>query len=191
MENENKNNLLPRISQKVKKLKDVKLSKTFKKQLIVTLSVALIGASVLLNWSFFSDKTVDKSNGSNQAVELNENELSNEDYFTATQISRQRARDESIEVLQTIVDNDEALDEVKSEAWNDITRIAQNIEAEANIESLVMSRGIAECVAVVSHDSATVIVKTDGLHENQITQIQEIVFEQTNIPVENLKIIEK
>jgi len=191
MENENKNNLLPRISQKVKKLKDVKLSKTFKKQLIVTLSVALIGASVLLNWSFFSDKTVDKSNGSNQAVELNENELSNEDYFTATQISRQRARDESIEVLQTIVDNDEALDEVKSEAWNDITRIAQNIEAEANIESLVMSRGIAECVAVVSDDSATVIVKTDGLHENQITQIQEIVFEQTNIPVENLKIIEK
>ena len=190
MEHDNKNKLLPKISDKVKKIKEVKISKSFKKQLIVTMSVALIGGAVLLNWTFFSDDVKGESaiNGSGQVAQSN---VSDEDYFTATQISRQRARDESIEVLQTIVDNEEALDEVKSEAWNDITKIAENIEAEANIESLVMSRGIAECVAVVSNDSATVIVKSDGLHENQITQIQEIVYEQTNIPVENLKIIEK
>ena len=192
MENDNKNKLLPRISEKVKKIKDVKITKTFKKQLIVTLSIALIGGAVLVNWTFFSDHNV--KNGTNDyesGTDLTQDASADDDYFTATQISRQRARDESMEVLQTIVDNEEALDEVKNEAWNDITQIAQNIEAEANIESLVMSRGIAECVAVVSNDSATVIVKTDGLHENQITQIQEIVYEQTNIPVENLKIIEK
>lgn len=192
MENDNKNKLLPRIGEKVKKIKDVKISNSFKKQLIITLSIALIGGAVLVNWTFFSDEKV-KNTGKNPEADMSSSEDASvdEDFFSATQISRQRARDESIEVLQTIVDNEEALDEVKNEAWNDITQIAQNIEAEANIESLVMSRGIAECVAVVSNDSATVIVKADGLHENQITQIQEIVYEQTNIPVENLKIIEK
>lgn len=192
MENDNKNKLLPRISEKVKKIKNVKISNTLKKQLIITLSIALIGGAVLVNWTFFADKTA-KTNDkkSDSGVKTEENVSSDDDYFAATQISRQRARDESIEVLQTIVDNEEALDEVKNEAWNDITQIAQNIEAEANIESLVMSRGIAECVAVVSNDSVTVIVKSDGLYENQITQIQEIVYEQTSIPVENLKIIEK
>ena len=192
MENDNKNKLLPRIGEKVKKIKEVKISNTFKKQLVITLSMALIGGAVLVNWTFFSDqKLKDTGNNSDADISSAEDASVDEDFFAATQISRQRARDESIEVLQTIVDNEEALDEVKTEAWNDITQIAQNIEAEANIESLVMSRGIAECVAVVSNDNATVIVKTDGLHENQITQIQEIVYEQTNIPVENLKIIEK
>lgn len=191
MEKENKKNgIVPRISNKMRGFKEIKISPKFKKNLIVTLSIALIGGAVLLNWAFFSEPRLD----SGSVIEDGENAANSEiedDYFEATQISRQRARDESMQVLQTIVDNEEALDDVKSEAWADITKIAENIEAEANIESLVMSKGIAECVAVVSDDSATVIVKTDGLMENQITQIQEIVFEQAGIAVENLKIIEK
>ncbi len=191
MENGKKNKLLPRISDKIQKVKDIKISSKFKKNIIVTLSIALIGGAVLLNWAFFSGNVVGGEGVVSGGEKTSVNDQSVDDYFTATQISRQRARDESMEVLQTIVDNEDALDDVKSEAWEDITRIAENIEAEANIESLVMSKGIAECVAVVSEDAATVIVKSDGLLENQITQIQEIVYEQAGIAVENLKIIEK
>lgn len=189
--NGKKNKLLPKFSEKIQKVKDIKISNKLKKNIITTLSIALIGGAVLLNWAFFSDDITNGEGVVSKADNVNSEDEAQSDYFTATQISRQRARDESMEVLQTIVDNDEALDDVKSEAWEDITRIAQNIEAEANIESLVVSKGIAECVAVVSENGATVIVKSDGLVENQITQIQEIVYEQTGIPVENLKIIEK
>lgn len=185
-----KNDLIPRIGNQIRKLKDIKISQKIKKNIIVTLSIALIGGAVLLNWAFFSDPPVE-SEGVIDNGESASNAEVEDDYFEATQISRQRARDESMQVLQTIVENEEALDEIKSEAWADISQIAENIEAEANIESLVMSKGIAECVAVVSEDSATVIVRTDALMENQITQIQEIVYEQAGIPVENLKIIEK
>lgn len=192
MENDkNKNKLLPRLGEKVRQVKNVKMSKKLKKNIIVTLSIALIGGAVLLNWAFFSSETVGDIISDSEENTAVGDSASDEDYFTATQISRQRARDESMEVLQTIVDNEDALEDVKTEAWEDITRIAQNIESEANIESLVVSKGIAECVAVVSNENATVIVKTDGLMENQITQIQEIVYEQTGIPVENLTIIEK
>lgn len=192
MENDkNKNKLLPRLGEKVRQVKNVKMSKKLKKNIIVTLSIALIGGAVLLNWAFFSSETVGDIISDSEENTAVGDLASDEDYFTATQISRQRARDESMEVLQTIVDNEDALEDVKTEAWEDITRIAQNIESEANIESLVVSKGIAECVAVVSNENATIIVKTDGLMENQITQIQEIVYEQTGIPVENLTIIEK
>ena len=69
--------------------------------------------------------------------------------------------------------------------------IAANIQSEGNIESLVVSKGFEDCVAVINEGSATVVVKSDGLLENEITQIQEIVYTEAGILPENLKIIEK
>ena len=184
--------LTEKIGEKIKSVKKIKLSSKVKKNIAVTASIALIGTAVLLNWLFFADGTdkqqVDVPAGQDTVDVSGENV--DEDYFTSSQISRQRARDESIQVLQSIIYSDQAVEDVKNEAWEDISKIARNIEAEANIETLVVSKGIQECVAVVSDNAATVIVRSDGLQDNQITQIQEIVYEQANIPVENLKIIE-
>ena len=172
--------LTEKIGEKIKSVKKVKLSPKVKKNIAVTASIALIGTAVLLNWLFFNDGTEPtaktKTPEETTAVSAS-NEIENDDYFTSSQISRQRARDESIQVLQSIVYSDQAVDEVKNEAWEDISKIARNIEAEANIETLVVSKGIKECVAVVSENAATVIVRSDGLQDNQITQIQEIVYE--------------
>ncbi len=187
--------LTEKIGEKIKSVKHAKLSPKTKKNIAVTASVALIGTAVLLNWLFFADGANKpdsdvSSNMDNEAVDAIQEE-EDDDYFTISQISRQRARDESMQVLQSIVYSDQAVEDVKNEAWEDISKIAKNIEAEANIETLVVSKGIEECVAVVSENAATVIVRSDGLLDNQITQIQEIVYEQAKIPVENLKIIEK
>ena len=180
-----------KMGEKLKSVKKVKLSPKVKKNIAVTASIALIGTAVLMNWLFFSDGTNEPVQNSAPDKTEDTVQTNSEDYFTTSQISRQRARDESIQVLQSIVYSDQAVDDIKNEAWEDIGKIAKNIEAEANIETLVVSKGIEECVAVVSENAATVIVKTDGLLENQITQIQEIVYEQAHIPVENLKIVEK
>lgn len=186
---------LPRIGgkvgEKIKSAKKFKLTAKVKKNIIVAASVVLIGGAIVLNWYMFADGAEKASVDITQDRTATASNDAADDYFTTTQISRQRARDESIEVLQSIVYSEEAVDDVKNEAWEDITKIARNIEAEANIETLVVSKGIEECVAVVSDESATVIVKSDDLRENQITQIQEIVYEQANIPVENLKIVQK
>jgi len=183
-----------KVANKLKEIKKPVISQKAKKNVIVTASLFLIGAAVLLNWIMFSGDSEDKEtikqeDKTNIAASADVSDDS--DYFTQTQISRQRARDESIEVLQSIVYSDDAVEDVKNEALEDISQIARNIEAEANIETLVVSKGIEECIAVVGNNSATIVVKSDGLLDNQITQIQEIVFEQTNIPVENMKIIEK
>ena len=54
-----------------------------------------------------------------------------------------------------------------------------------------MSKGFEECVAVISEGKCNVIVKSDGLQANEISQIKEIVYEQAAINPLDIKIIEK
>ena len=181
-----------KIGEKIKgREKKRTISKRTKTNIAASIAVGLIGCAVILNWMVFSKGTDTTSGPDGDSSKTEAKATDSENFFTESQIIRQRARDESMEVLQSIIYSEDALEDVKSEAWEDINNIARNIEAEANIESLVVSKGIEECVAVISQDAASVIVKADSLTNDQITQIQEIVYEQAQIPVENLKIIEK
>lgn len=176
------------------------ISKIGKKTLIVTGSVAVIGIAVLLNFILLGNNgddeglkpAVDLSNLSNTDSGASDAASDqNEDYFATMALSREQARDEAMEVLQGVVDSEDAIEDMKTDAMADIKRIAGEIEIEANIESLVMSKGFEQCVAVVNGDSASVVVKSEGLLPNEISQISEIVYEQAGVLPTNLNIIEK
>lgn len=173
-----------------------------KKNFIIAGVVLLIGAAVLLNWVLFAngDKTgynYDKPSSvvNNEQTENNEGEKTSEEtkstYFSATQVSRQKARDEALEVLKTVVNNESADDTVKSEALTGISTIASEIEKEANIESLITAKGFENCVAVLNGDSASIIVSAETLQPAQLAQINAIVYEQTGILPANITIINK
>ena len=102
-----------------------------------------------------------------------------------------KARDEALEVLQSVVDNDEAVEATKEQAISEISKIADDIRMESNIETLIMSKGFEQCVAVINGDLVNIIVKSDGLLANEVAQINEIVYEQTGAVPSNVKIIEK
>ena len=180
------------------------------RNIVIVLSVLLIGAAVYVNWSIFGgdkggDLPTDNNGGSalvggntdngngNGNVNVNGGQNTDEtvDFFAASQIERQRARDEAIEVLQSVVDDATALDSAKEQALADIAAIAANIETEANIESLIKAKGFEECVAVISGDKANIVVKSDGLRPNQLSQILEIVYLQADILPANVTISEK
>ncbi|MBO5904566.1 MAG: SpoIIIAH-like family protein [Clostridia bacterium] len=112
-------------------------------------------------------------------------------YFSSVQVNRQRTRDEAIEVLQSVVDNESSTETAKNEALAEINKLALVMETEANIESLVVAKGFEECVAVISGDSVSIVVKSEGLMASQISQINEIVYEQSGIAPVNVKIIER
>ena len=84
-----------------------------------------------------------------------------------------------------------ALPEAVEAAHADIAQIAKDIENESNIETIIRAKGFEECIAVISDNQATVIVKTDGLLASEVAQINEIVYEQSGILPTSLKIIEK
>ena len=59
------------------------------------------------------------------------------------------------------------------------------------IESLIKAKGFEECVAVINGDKANIIVKSEGLRPNQLSQILEIVYLQADILPANVTISEK
>ena len=93
--------------------------------------------------------------------------------------------------MQGVVDDATAIGASKEQALADIAAIAANIEMEANIESLIKAKGFEECVAVISGDKANIVVKSEGLKPNQLSQILEIVYLQADIVPANVTISEK
>ena len=181
------------------------IKKLNRKAIIASGAVVIIGVAVLLNFLLLPadaakdkkklDPVVDLSDVAGAITDKNSKDTSAEsstkqDVFAKMSLERQQARDEAMEVLNAVAESDTAVDAMKEEAMNEIQKIAKDIECEANIESLVKAKGFEECVAVINGDSAQVIVKTDGLMENEIAQISEIVYEQANVVPNNLHIIE-
>jgi len=187
-----------------------KMGKLFsenKKQFIVAASVLIIGFAIYLNWAVYDtnvpldggtdiadlQSTVDAASDSMASADSTaaSADTGTDNYFSTSLINRQRARDEAIEVLQNVVDGAENMSDVRDDALADIAQIAADIEHEASIESLVKGKGFADCIAVISGENANIIVRSAALLPNEITQIQEIVYETAGILPANIKIIEK
>ncbi|MBQ8140461.1 MAG: SpoIIIAH-like family protein [Clostridia bacterium] len=175
--------------------------KVGKRNFIIAGSVLLIAAAVIVNFAIFATGKDDEGYDYDQSAGMNdvgtnppaETEVADEgdSYFSSVQISRQRTRDEAIEVLQSVVDNQSSTETAKNEALAEINKMAGVMETEANIETLVIAKGFEECVAVISGESASIVVKSEGLIASEISQINEIVYQQAGILPVNITIIER
>ena len=183
-------------------MKNEKLQNFFKsktaKSIIVASAALLVGLAVYLNYRWFydpaanlgfGDNNMDDSYSDSEATGGNSSGAS--DYFTATALDRQEARDEALDVLKLVTESADASEEAKAEASVKISKIAVDIQNEANIETLVKAKGFEECVAVIGNDAVSVIVKAESLQANQAAQILAIVYETTGISPENISIINK
>ena len=174
------------------------LEKIGKRNIIIACAVLLIGVAVLMNFILFSGTNqdggydgYDQPSGSISDDANNSTATDANAYFSATQVSRQRARDEALEVLQAVVENVDATEAMKNEALAEIAVIADEIQKEANIESLITAKGFEACVAVINNDTASIVVKADDLQAAEIAQINAIVYEQAGILPSAVTIIKK
>ncbi len=131
-------------------------------------------------------ENADNGNQENQDV-ATEN---TEDFFAMAILNRTQVRDNALEVLNEIASNPDTLPDAKEEALSSIAAIADDMSAEANIETLIQAKGISQCVAVISGDNCSIIVNRKGLAADELTQITDIVVEQTGIPVKNITVVE-
>ena len=192
------------INEKIKSVKNF-FTKAGKRNLIIVCAVVLIGAAVWLNWVFFADgdgdgytysgnmgMTGELDNSKKPTGDEGETDIAktSDSYFATVQVSRQRARDEALEVLNAVVNNASATDEVKAEAVSEIKQISLEMQAESDIESVIVSKGFDQCVAVINGDTASIVVKCDGeLTSAQLAQINTVVYEYTGIEPVNITIV--
>ena len=81
-------------------------------------------------------------------------------YFAQAKLDRQSSRDAALEKLQKIIDKTEKGATAHKEAAQKIAKIADGINAENKIETLVKAKGVAHCLAIVSTDGNKVDVET-------------------------------
>ena len=172
------------------------------RSIVVIAAVLLIGLAVYLNYRWFYDPIGSLGYGDNNMEDNlegsqttgGENDGAEEEennYFAATALVRKQSRDEAIDVLKLVTENEEASEEAKAEAAEKISQIAVDIQNEANIESLVKAKGFEDCVAVIAEGSVSVVVKAEQLQAKDAAQILTIVYETTGIVPENVSIINK
>ena len=70
------------------------------------------------------------------------------DYFAAVRLSRQQARDNAVNLLQEAMSYSESSKEAESAV--ELEQIVQTALSEAQIESLIIAKGYADCVAYMS-----------------------------------------
>ena len=197
MNTEEKYELIETEEEEVSLIDKVKefLAKIGRRNLIIIGAVLLVGVAICLNWVLFAgtdDGGYDYSNVGAAGNDLANTETSEVlAYFASTQVSRDRAREEALAVLQNVVDSADSDSTEKAQALEDIATIANNIEAEANIEAMVMAKCFEQCIAIINDGMCTVVVLTDELLASHMSQINEIVYEQAGIKPVNVKYIQK
>ena len=113
-------------------------------------------------------------------------------YFASARLNRQQARDSALQLLQQAAADVDAQQDIIDEANASIQAMAAMTMSEAQVENLVTAKGYGDCVCFINENSASVVVSSteNGLSENDVTKIMEIVKEETGLSAEKIKVIE-
>ena len=113
-------------------------------------------------------------------------------YFASARLNRQQARDSALQLLQQAAADAGAQQDIIDEANASIQTMAALTMSEAQVENLVTAKGYGDCVCFINENSASVVVSSteNGLSENDVTKIMEIVKEETGLAADKIKVIE-
>jgi stage III sporulation protein AH len=180
----------------IEKIKNFFKTRTAK-SIVIASAALLIGLAVYLNYRWFYDPSANLGYGDNNMEnnysdsESTGGQVEGNDYFASTALDRKEARDEALDVLKMVTESKDATEEAKAEAQAKISKIAVDIQNEANIETLVRAKGFEDCVAIISEGAVSVIVGAESLQAAEAAQILSIVYDTTGINPENVSIISK
>ena len=175
-----------------------------KRGAIYSVIALMLCAAVYLNWSYNQNNPEDGDAmqagthtvnggllGESLLVngEIAESEI---DYFADARLSRQKARDEAVSILNTTIENKQADEQAVAAASAVIETMANNAMVESRIETLIIAKGYKECVAYVYEDSVNVIIakRTEQLQDADVAKIRDIVIDESGVSADKIKIIE-
>ncbi|MCQ2477898.1 MAG: SpoIIIAH-like family protein [Clostridia bacterium] len=173
----------------------MKKGKVFSKgQAVIVLMVVALGAAVWLNMKFTSnEKYLGQAklvNGtSSKKVTETSAKVAETDYFAQGKSDRKAALEKAQKQVAEMLDSDKLTDTDREQAAKITGEIANRIEKENNIETLLKAKGFEQALAVIGENGINVVVKSQGLTTAQTLQIQDIITSQSNISLGNIKII--
>ena len=114
------------------------------------------------------------------------------DYFAAVRLSRQQARDNALNLLQEAMSYTETMSGKEAESSMELEQIIQTALSEAQIESLIIAKGYADCVAYMTPEGISVAVASPegGLQQEDVAVIADIVINQSEYSLGDIRVVE-
>lgn len=108
--------------------------------------------------------------------------------ISEAKLNREQIRAKNTENLTNIV-NDTTIDKAsKTEAINELAKIAEYSEKEAAIELLLEAKGFNDVVASVAKDSVDIVINQQTLENSQKAQIEDIAKRKTGVTSDKITI---
>lgn len=184
--------------------------KVWKKNMVAAAILVTVCAGIYVNWLYTEESTAMSLTDtldaekvmSDDGLELSDDiaaiaagedvQTTASDYFAAVRLSRQQARDSAVNLLQEAMAYSGEDGGKKVESAMELEEIVQTALSEAQIESLVIAKGYADCVAYMSGEGISVAVASPegGLQEQDVAVIADIVMTQSQYGLEDIRVVE-
>lgn len=180
--------------------------KTWKKNLVAAAVLVTVCTGIYVNWLYTEQSTAkDLTDTLDAAKVMSDDTLlltgdevvltdaevnTSTDYFAAVRLSRQQARDSAVNLLQDVSVNSDQTKAEESAA--ELEDIVQTALTEAQIESLIIAKGYADCVAYMSSEGISVAVSAPegGLQQTDVAVIADIVMSQSEYTLDEIRVVE-
>lgn len=176
--------------------------KKWRKNLVAAAVLVAVCGGIYINWMYTEEQAAanlsdtldaDKLLSDDALVMAGEDALSSDtmtDYFAAVRLSRQEARDSAVGLLQEAMAYSD--DTQAAQTNTQLEEIVQVALCEAQIESLVIAKGYADCVAYISDGGISVAVASPegGLVQQDVAVIADIVMTQSDYSMADIHVVE-
>lgn len=177
--------------------------KNARKTLVAAAVLFTVCAGIYVNWVYSEEQATanltdtlnsDKLLSSDMLVmgdnTANSSTNTSSEYFSAVRLSRQEARDSAVTLLQEAMAYSDSTQAAQSS--KQLEQIVQTALCEAQIESLVIAKGYADCVAYIANEKISVAVASPegGLQQTDVAVIADIVTSQSDFSIEDIRVVE-
>lgn len=177
----------------------------WKKNLLAAAVLLVVCAGIYMNWMYTNAQSVgDLTDTLDAQKVLSENGIlfdgdqlqedtvvnTTTDYFAAVRLSRQKARDNAVDLLQEAMAYSN--EENYAQSSQQLEQIIRNALCEAQIESLIIAKGYADCVAYMSESGISVAVASPegGMQQTDVAVIADIVMTQSGLDYADIRVVD-
>ena len=180
--------------------------KIWKKNLVAAAVLVTVCAGIYMNWLYSEGSAAvdltdtldaDKILSADSLVMSEQDNYADSaasttqtDYFASVRLSRQKARDSAVTLLQEAMAYNDDVETAQSN--QELEQIVQTALCEAQIESLIIAKGYTDCVAYISEEGISVAVASPegGLGNEDVAVIVDAVMTQSEYTVEDIRVVE-
>lgn len=117
--------------------------------------------------------------------------LEGDEFFAEYRLERDRRRAQEIELLQSMYNSPDAINDIKQEAQQKLLELTNSLDLELTLETLVMAKGYVDAVAFVQSGQIILMVRAGEFSDEDATRIADLVSRTTGYPLSKITIFAK